>query len=80
MKSLTQTKARTTQQENVLFLRNNVIEYTWTNAYSPEENGLVEHMNGVVMSQIRCVLTTADMPFLLWGEAFNFAIEKAFAY
>ena len=47
------------------FLRNNGIEYTWTDAYSPEENGLFEHMNGVVVSQVWCVLTTADMPFLL---------------
>eukprot|EP00644_Phytophthora_capsici_P014768 jgi/Phyca11/573417/estExt2_Genewise1.C_PHYCAscaffold_530191 len=58
-----------------LFLRANGIEYTWTNAYSPEENGLVEKMNGVVMSRARCLLKSADMPLLLWGEAFAFAIE-----
>ena len=58
-----------------LFLRTHGIEYTWTNAYSPEENGLVEKMTGVVTSQVRCVLTTADMPFLLWGDALNFAVE-----
>ncbi|RAW24538.1 hypothetical protein PC110_g19037 [Phytophthora cactorum] len=32
------------------FLRSQGIEFTWTNAYSPEENGLVEKTNGVVMS------------------------------
>ena len=58
-----------------LFLRNHGIEYTWTNSYSPEENGLVEKMNGIVMSQVRYVWTTADMPFLLWREALNFAVE-----
>lgn len=57
------------------FLRACGIEYTWTNAYSPEENGLVEKMNGVVMARVRCLLKTADMPFSLWGEAFEFAVE-----
>ncbi|KAE9070628.1 hypothetical protein PF007_g26875 [Phytophthora fragariae] len=57
------------------FLEANGIEYTTTNAYSPEENGLVEKMNGVVMSRVRCLLTAANMPWSLWGEAFNFAIE-----
>ncbi|POM67560.1 Retrotransposon protein, unclassified [Phytophthora palmivora] len=51
------------------------IEYTWTNGYSPEENGLVERMNGIVAAQVRCILTTANMPNLLWGEVFNFAVE-----
>ncbi|OWZ17083.1 Rve-domain-containing hypothetical protein [Phytophthora megakarya] len=51
------------------------IEYTWTNAYSPEENGLVEKMNGVMMSRVWCILTASNMPWLLWGGAFLFAIE-----
>ena len=45
------------------------------NLYSPEENGLVERMNGIVMSRVRSLLTTVDMPYLLWGEAFKFALE-----
>ncbi|GMF24868.1 unnamed protein product [Phytophthora fragariaefolia] len=57
------------------YLEANGIEYTTTNAYSPEENGLVEKMNGVVMSRVRCLLTAAHMPWSLWGEAFNFAIQ-----
>ncbi|GMF28765.1 unnamed protein product [Phytophthora fragariaefolia] len=57
------------------FLEANGIEFTTTNAYSPEENGLVEKMNGVVMSRVRCLLTAANMPWSLGGEAFNFAIE-----
>ncbi|KAE8960665.1 hypothetical protein PR002_g30139 [Phytophthora rubi] len=57
------------------FLEANGIEYTTTNAYSPEENGLVEKTNGVVMSRVRCLLTAANMPGSRWGEAFNFAIE-----
>ena len=45
------------------------------NLYSPEENGLVERMNGIVMSRVGRLLTTVDMPYLLWGEAFTFASE-----
>ncbi|OWY95554.1 LOW QUALITY PROTEIN: Retroelement, partial [Phytophthora megakarya] len=57
------------------FLQAHRIEYTWTNAYSPEENGLVEKMNGVVMARVRTLLCTANMPNRLWSEAFKFAIE-----
>ncbi|GMF24220.1 unnamed protein product [Phytophthora fragariaefolia] len=59
----------------VTFLTTRGIEYTWTNGYSPEENGLVERMNGIVAAQVRCILTTANLPDLLWGEAFGFAVE-----
>ncbi|OWZ04121.1 Integrase, catalytic core protein, partial [Phytophthora megakarya] len=45
-----------------IFLRSKGIEYTTTNPYSPEENGLVERMNDVVLSRVRCLLTAANMP------------------
>ncbi|OWZ16541.1 LOW QUALITY PROTEIN: Retrovirus-related Gag-pol Polyprotein [Phytophthora megakarya] len=57
------------------FLQGHGIEYTWTNAYSPEENGLVEKINGVVMARVRTLLSTANMPNKLWSEAFKFTIE-----
>ncbi|KAE9021522.1 hypothetical protein PR002_g12226 [Phytophthora rubi] len=57
------------------FLRGRGIEFHWTNAYSPEENGLVEKMNGILEARIRSLLTTANMPWLLWGEAFLFAVD-----
>ncbi|POM74324.1 Rve domain containing hypothetical protein [Phytophthora palmivora] len=47
-------------------LRGRGIAFLWTNAYSPDENGLVEKMNGVLF---------ANMPWLLWGEAFPYAME-----
>ena len=62
-------------QKICLFLRNHGIEYTWANAYRQEENGLFYKMTGILITQFRCVLTTAGMPFLLWEEAFNFAVE-----
>ncbi|KAE9001680.1 hypothetical protein PR002_g17848 [Phytophthora rubi] len=57
------------------FLRANGVEFLWTNAYSPEENGLVEKMNGVLLARVRSLLTTAHMPESLWDEAFTFAVE-----
>ncbi|GMF39836.1 unnamed protein product [Phytophthora fragariaefolia] len=57
------------------YLHEHDIEYTWTNTYSPEENGLVERMNGIVAARVRCLLAAVDMPDLLWGEAFHFSIE-----
>ncbi|GMF18573.1 unnamed protein product [Phytophthora fragariaefolia] len=57
------------------YLRERGICLITTNTYSPEENGLVEHMHGIVLSRIGSLLTTVDMPELLWGEAFQFAVE-----
>ncbi|GMF47685.1 unnamed protein product [Phytophthora fragariaefolia] len=57
------------------YLRERGISLITTNTYSPEENGLVERMHGIVLSRIRSLLTTVDMPELLWGEAFQFAVE-----
>jgi hypothetical protein len=57
------------------FLRGRGIEFLWTNAYSPEESGLVDKMNDVLEARIRSLLTTANMSWLLWGEAFLFAVD-----
>lgn len=57
------------------FLKGRGIKFLRTNAYSPEENGLVEKMNGVLMARVRSLLTTAHMPDCLWGEAFKYAVE-----
>ncbi|GMF52861.1 unnamed protein product [Phytophthora fragariaefolia] len=57
------------------YLRERGISLITTNTYSPEENGLVERMHGIVLSRIRSLLTTVDMPERLWGEAFQFAVE-----
>ncbi|OWZ09309.1 DNA binding protein [Phytophthora megakarya] len=57
------------------FLRSKGVELICPNSYSPEENGLVEKMNGVVLSRVRSMLTTVDLPDLLWGEAFACAVE-----
>ncbi|OWZ10539.1 polyprotein [Phytophthora megakarya] len=59
------------------FLSNELTEYcaqlgiklTTTNAYSPQENGIVERANGIVLPRIRAMLTTTHLPNPLWGEA-----------
>ena len=51
------------------------IHMIWTNAYSPEENGLVERLNGIIMGRVRSLLTTANMPSSLWGEACRFVVD-----
>ncbi|KAE9017114.1 hypothetical protein PR001_g14482 [Phytophthora rubi] len=53
------------------FLRRRGIEFHWTNAYSPEENGLVEKMNGILVARIRSLLTTANMPRVCSRLAFH---------
>ncbi|KAE9282616.1 hypothetical protein PR003_g27361 [Phytophthora rubi] len=45
------------------------IEQKFTNAYSPQENGIVERANGVVLPRLRAMLTTTYLPNSLWGEA-----------
>lgn len=41
----------------------------FTNAYTPQENGIAERATGVVLPRIRAMLTTTHLPNLLWGEA-----------
>nr|KAE8919235.1 hypothetical protein PF009_g30454 [Phytophthora fragariae] len=45
------------------------IEQKFTNAYSPQENGIVERANGVVLPRLRAMLTATHLPNSLWGEA-----------
>ncbi|KAE9259956.1 hypothetical protein PR003_g34566, partial [Phytophthora rubi] len=45
------------------------IEQKFTNAYSPQENCIVERANGVVLPRLRAMLTATHLPNSLWGEA-----------
>ncbi|OWZ04593.1 polyprotein [Phytophthora megakarya] len=45
------------------------IELTTTNSYSPQENGIMERANGIVLPRIRAMLTTTRLSNFLWGEA-----------
>jgi len=55
-------------------LREEGISPASTNAYMPEENTLVEKMNGVVIRSVQTMLTATGLPSRLWGEAFKFAL------
>jgi transposase InsO family protein len=41
----------------------------FTNAYSPQENGIVERANGIVLPRLRAMRTVTHLPNSLWGEA-----------
>ncbi|KAE9022030.1 hypothetical protein PF005_g6545 [Phytophthora fragariae] len=43
------------------------IGQTFTNAYSPQENGFVERVNGVVLPRLRAMLAATHLPSSLWG-------------
>lgn len=46
-----------------------------TNGYSPQENGVVERANGVVLPRIRALQFATAMPELLWGEALLHVVD-----
>ncbi|OWY95977.1 Retrotransposon RIRE1 poly protein [Phytophthora megakarya] len=45
------------------------IELKMKNPYSPQENGIVERENGVVLPRLRAMLMATNLPPILWGEA-----------
>ncbi|OWZ04852.1 polyprotein [Phytophthora megakarya] len=45
------------------------IELTTTNSYSPQEYGIVERANGIVLPRVKAMLTATHLPNFLWGEA-----------
>ncbi|GMF35999.1 unnamed protein product [Phytophthora fragariaefolia] len=57
------------------FLGMHGIAVAKTNPFSPEETGLVERMHRVVLARVPSMLTMVDLPSLLWGVAFAFAVE-----
>ena len=61
--STDQEKELVSKQLNHL-LRQKGVKFVWTNAYSPKKNGLVKRMNGLVMSRVRSLMKTVDMPNL----------------
>ncbi|POM66732.1 Transposon Polyprotein integrase [Phytophthora palmivora] len=51
------------------------IEAKTTNSYSPQENGIVERANGIVLPRIRAMLGATRLPSILWGEALLHVVE-----
>ena len=46
-----------------------------TNGYSPQENGLVERGNGLVMTKVRAILGMTRLSFELWGDALQYVAD-----
>ncbi|POM78521.1 Rve domain containing hypothetical protein [Phytophthora palmivora] len=57
------------------FLLEHVIKLLTTNACTPEENCLVEKLNGTLMNKVLAILEMAQLPFRLWGEPLGYVLE-----
>jgi transposase InsO family protein len=42
--------------------------------YSPQQNGIVEHQNAMVVGTTRSLLKAKGLPAWFWGEAVNTAV------
>lgn len=51
------------------FCNDEGIEQQYTNGYSPQENAVVERINGTDVVRARSLLRATMLPNLLWGEA-----------
>ncbi|KAE9029193.1 Retrovirus-related Pol polyprotein from transposon TNT 1-94 [Phytophthora rubi] len=56
------------------FLHDRGIEFLTTNAYIPEENCLVEKMNGKLMAKVRATHEASGLPFCLSGEILMYVV------
>ncbi|KAG6582973.1 Integrase, catalytic core protein [Phytophthora cinnamomi] len=58
-----------------MFFREERIRVLPTNAYTPEENCLVEKLNGKLMSKVRAFSEAANLPECLWGEVLHYVVH-----
>ncbi|OWZ15495.1 Integrase, catalytic core protein [Phytophthora megakarya] len=58
-----------------LFLRDDGIDILKTNSYTPEENCIVEKLNGTLMSKMLSITEAAGLPECLWGEVLGYVVE-----
>ena len=49
----------------------NVIQRHKTIRYTPQQNGLAERMNRILMERVRCMLFHSKLPKTLWVEALS---------
>lgn len=50
------------------------IKHITTVPYTPQQNGIAERFNRIVCDKTRCLLTHANLPPELWGEALKTAV------
>ncbi|POM66919.1 Rve domain containing hypothetical protein [Phytophthora palmivora] len=58
-----------------LFLTGHEIELLTTNAYTLEENCLIEKLNGSLMNKVRAINEAAMIPECLWREVLGYIVE-----
>ncbi|KIL57633.1 hypothetical protein M378DRAFT_16140, partial [Amanita muscaria Koide BX008] len=59
--------------ELAAYFKSKGIHHEKTNAYTPQENGITEHMNRTIVEMARTLLKGADLPDSYWGFAVNYA-------
>lgn len=55
------------------FLRENGIEHQYSTPYTPQQNGVAERTNRILLEKARCLLLDAGLPISFWGEAVSTA-------
>lgn len=55
-------------------LADNGMEHKLTVHNTPEENGVAERLNGILLEKVRAMLHDSGLPRFLWGEAISHAV------
>ncbi|OWY96335.1 LOW QUALITY PROTEIN: Pol Polyprotein [Phytophthora megakarya] len=58
-----------------LFLEARGIRFVPTHPYTPEENALVEKLNGVLVNKMRAAMHAANLPNRLWPEVLQYVVD-----
>ncbi|KAK1940577.1 Retrovirus-related Pol polyprotein from transposon RE1 [Phytophthora citrophthora] len=61
--------------DNKLKLSRREIRFLPTHAYTPEENTLVEKLNGVLANETRAAVNAAALPTRLWPEVLHYVVD-----
>lgn len=57
------------------FCKPNGITRQLTTAYTPQQNGVVERKNRIVMNLVRCMLTEKQVPKAFWQEVVRWCVH-----
>ncbi|KAE8965714.1 hypothetical protein PR001_g28644, partial [Phytophthora rubi] len=58
-----------------LFMEARGNRFVPTHPYTPEENALVEKLNGVLVNEMRAAMYAADLPNRLWPEVLQYIVD-----